>query len=223
MELCDFLKAAFDRMFNRFGEQHWWPGDTELEIAVGAILTQNTNWKNVERAITNLKEQNLLSLNALKQLSHKELAELIKPAGYFNIKAKRLKNFIDWLHGRGGFDAIRGIPTDRLRRELLEINGIGPETADSILLYSLNRPIFVVDAYTRRILHRHGMKNALKMGYDELRTGIEECLPTDAVLFNEFHALLVRAGKEFCRRNSPMCEHCPLNGLKISGNTEGEI
>ena len=181
-----------------------------MEVIVGAVLTQNTNWKNVEKAILNLKEKGLLSLHQLNILSVSELAQLIRPAGYFNIKAKRLKNLIDLLKERYHLDLSGFLEeeTDNLRRELLSVNGIGPETADSILLYAAHRPLFVVDAYTHRILRRHGMTDE-QTDYHELQSLFMDHLPDDPSLFNEFHALIVKTGKEYCRRK-PLCHLCPL-------------
>lgn len=215
MTLCQFIDKAFKAMFERYGRQHWWPGDSELEIAVGAILTQNTSWRNVERAINALKSCNLLSIKGLLDVDEKTLADVIKPAGYFNVKAQRLKAFIRWLHESGGFDELRKLDTSELRKKLLSVKGIGRETADSMLLYVFERPVFVIDAYTRRIFERHGLKDASKMDYDRLRAVIEGCLPRNPQLFNEYHALIVRTGKEVCKRSNPLCELCPLNGLKI--------
>jgi endonuclease-3 related protein len=178
---------------------------------VGAILTQNTNWANVEKAINNLKKNKLLSEYALYRLSHRRLASLIRPAGYYNIKAKRLKEFIAFLFKdyQGNLKKISQADTLVLRRQLLSVNGIGPETADSILLYSLNKPVFVIDAYTRRILSRHSL---LKEGssYEEAQDLFMQNLENDVKLFNEYHALLVKLGKEFCLKNKPKCEMCPL-------------
>ncbi len=215
MTFCEFVTAAFRAMFDAFGPQHWWPGESDFEIAVGAILTQNTSWQNVEKAIENLKKRGVLSVEGILSLEDGELASLIRPAGYFNVKAGRLKNFVAWLKEMGGFETLRKLPTYRLREYLLEIKGIGPETADSILLYALSRPIFVVDAYTRRILARHGLDEAMKMDYDDLRRRVESCFEPDPRIFNELHALLVKTGKEFCRKRGPLCEKCPLNGLRI--------
>ena len=204
------MVGMFTELLNHFGPQHWWPGETELEVIVGAVLTQNTNWKNVEKAILNLKEKGLLSLHRLNALSVLELAQLIRPAGYFNIKAKRLKNLIDLLRERYHLDLSRLLDeeTDTLRQKLLSVNGIGPETADSILLYAGHRPVFVVDAYTHRILRRHGMTDE-QTDYHELQSLFMDHLPDDPALFNEFHALIVKTGKEYCRRK-PLCHLCPL-------------
>lgn len=202
----------FDRLLDRYGPQHWWPGESPLEIMVGAILTQNTSWKNVEKAIGNLKRQGALDLTRLLVLPEAELEELIRPAGTFKVKAKRLKNFLEFLQERyrGSIEEMRNRPPERLREELLAVKGIGKETADSILLYALGHPLFVVDAYTYRVFTRHYLAPE-ESGYDELQE-IAMAAPADPAHYNEFHALLVAVGKEFCK-TKPLCEKCPLNGL----------
>jgi endonuclease-3 related protein len=207
------LTEIYQLLYDAFGPQHWWPGETLFEIITGAILTQNTNWTNVEKAITNLKSTDRLTPDRLCHLDLSQLAELIRPAGYYNIKAKRLKNFVDWLFDNynGNLTNLESIDTDQLRAELLAIKGVGRETADSILLYALGRPVFVVDTYTARITLRHGL---IEPGadYEQLRELFESNLPRDARLFNEYHALLVRAGKEFCKPKAK-CPGCPLEKL----------
>jgi len=200
-------------LFERFGPQHWWPGESQFEIIVGAVLTQNTNWGNVEKAIANLKSADLLSPDALYNLEVSKLAELIRPAGYFNIKAKRLQNFLAWLFDNynGLLEALEVVATEQLRAELLAIKGIGPESADSILLYAFDREVFVVDAYTARVAVRHGLIEP-PVDYEQLRELFQSNLPADIELFNEYHALLVRLGKEFCRPG-PRCAGCPLEQL----------
>ena len=204
------LTKMFDLLLDHFGPQNWWPGETDLEIVVGAILTQNTNWKNVEHAITNLKKKNLLSFPALRALSEKELAHEIRPAGYYNVKAKRLNNLLKFIqdHFQGDFKLIAEEDTETIRQSLLSVNGIGPETADCILLYGMDRPLFVVDAYTHRILNRHNMMDE-PVSYHDLQRFFMDHLPNDTKLFNEFHALIVMTGKEYCRKR-PLCESCPL-------------
>jgi endonuclease-3 related protein len=201
----------YDLLLTHFGPQNWWPGDTEFEVMVGAVLTQNTNWKNVEKAIENLKKHDLLSLERIRGTPLHELADRIRPAGYFNIKAQRLKNLIDFIVLRYDSDLglFLGDRTEPLREGLLSVKGIGPETADSIILYAAGRPIFVIDAYTYRILRRHGEIDG-PVTYDELQALFMDHLPENSELFNEFHALIVRAGKEFCRKK-PLCNPCPLN------------
>lgn len=209
MSTGEQLTEMYDLMFERFGPQHWWPGETPFEVAVGAVLTQNTSWANVEKAIVNLKAADRLSAERIHELEREELAALIRPAGYFNVKAKRLKNFVDWLVvNYGDMEGLEGISTPRLREELLAVNGVGRETADSILLYALNREIFVVDAYTGRIASRHGLIDP-EADYEQLRELFESNLPADVQLYNEYHALLVCVGKEFCKPR-PKCEACPL-------------
>jgi len=177
-------------------------------MAVGAILTQNTAWANVEKTIAVLKSRRLLSLKRLARLSPAELAPLIHSAGFYNVKAERLAEFLQWLEALGGFPGLRRIPTRTLRPMLLERNGVGPETADSILLYALGRPVFVVDAYTRRILSRYGLIVGDEP-YEHLRLMFESSLPHSSKLHNEYHALLVRLAKMNCR-TKPICDSCPL-------------
>ena len=198
-------------LFKKFGPQHWWPGETPFEVMVGAILTQNTAWTNASRAIDRLKEGRLLSPVKLDKVSQPRLARLIRSSGYFNQKSKRLKEFVHYFRKEygGSVRRMRRRPAAHLRAELLELSGIGPETADSILLYALGKPVFVVDAYTRRVLARHSL---IPWGasYAEIQALFNRNLPPSrASLFNEYHALLVRVGKEFCRAR-PKCQLCPL-------------
>ncbi|MBI3754048.1 MAG: endonuclease III domain-containing protein [Deltaproteobacteria bacterium] len=205
------LKKTYKKLFSAFGSQHWWPGDTAFEVIVGAILTQNTAWTNVEKAIRNLKKAKLLNPKRLHDLSQAELAQYIRPAGYFNIKAKRLKHFLNYLFDNYGGSLNRMFKkrTDALRRELLEVNGIGPETADSIILYAGNHPVFVVDAYTKRIFSRHQIIKA-DADYHDVQEIFMKNLPHDVKMFNEYHALIVKVGKDFCRTKKPLCGKCPL-------------
>lgn len=207
------LFRIYEKLFNAFGPQHWWPGDTPFEIAVGAILTQNTNWSNVERAMNNLKKEKALSAKTLHEMPVKRLASLIRPAGYFNIKAGRLKEFLSFLtnHYRGSMKRLGTEETDSLRKKLLDVKGIGPETADSILLYALEKPVFVIDAYTKRVLQRHGIVSE-GATYHELQELFHRNLPLDVQLFNEYHALFVKVGKEYCKPR-PLCNECPLKGI----------
>jgi len=207
------LTEIYQLLFDRFGPQNWWPGETQFEIITGAILTQNTNWANVEKAIANLKSAHLLTPEKLHHLDASQLAGLIRPAGYYNIKAKRLKNLINWLFSNydGQLINLEGLDTDQLRAELLAIKGVGRETADSILLYAFNREIFVIDAYTARIAVRHGLIEP-EADYERLRELFQSNLPQDIQLFNEYHALLVRLGKEFCKTKAK-CTGCPLEKL----------
>ena len=200
----------FNLLLNHFGPQNWWPAETVLEMMVGAILTQNTNWKNVEKAIQNLKKRQLLSLDALYSIPDIELAKEIRPAGYYNIKAGRIKNLINFVMDRYGGDLSMLLKdkTQALKRGLLSIKGVGPETADSILLYACHRPVFVIDSYTHRILNRHNMTQE-ETSYYELQDLFTDHLPDDPALFNEFHALIVQTAKNYCRKK-PLCDRCPL-------------
>ena len=209
--LSNTIKKTYRKLFTAFGPQHWWPGDTPFEVIVGAILTQNTAWTNVEKAIHNLKKARLLTPRKMHDLSQAELAKYIRPAGYFNIKAKRLKHFLNYLFDNYGGSLNRMFKkrTDALRRELLSVNGIGPETADSILLYAGNHPVFVVDAYTKRIFSRHQIIKA-DAEYHDVQEIFMKNLPHNIKMFNEYHALIVRIGKDFCRNRKHLCSRCPL-------------
>lgn len=200
-------------MFEALGPRQWWPGETPFEVVIGAILTQNTNWSNVEKAIKNLKTAGKLSPEGIYELSVTELAKLIRPSGFFNVKAKRVKAFINWLFSRyeGNLSKMFARDLQSLRSELLSVKGIGPETADSILLYAGNMPTFVVDAYTHRIFSRHELIPE-ESTYDDMKSFFEENLPKDVQLFNEYHALLVNIGKMFCKPKK-VCEPCPLKDI----------
>ncbi|MBP3693964.1 MAG: endonuclease III domain-containing protein [Thermoguttaceae bacterium] len=189
----------------------WWPGSSALEVAVGTILTQNTTWKSVERSIQNLKDAGILELNALLEIPEEELAQLIRPSGFAVLKSRRLRNLLEMICTRYGssMEKMAERPRDELRKELLDVNGVGRETADSILLYALGIPSFVVDAYTRRILSRHEILPE-KMPYDEIRHAFEEALPHETAVYAHFHAMIVEVCKEFCLKTSPRCENCPL-------------
>jgi endonuclease-3 related protein len=208
------LTEIYNRLFDYFGPQSWWPGDTPFEIMVGAVLTQNTNWNNVEKALDNLKGVEVLSFERLFELPVDLLAEYIRPAGYFNIKANRLQNLFAMIKEQydGSLDAMMEEETETLRHALLSVKGIGPETADSILLYAAERPVFVVDAYTYRILLRHNLIPD-DFNYDEIQEFFMDNLEQDVGMFNEFHALLVCVGKEFCKKSVPRCKGCPLEGV----------
>lgn len=204
------LKEFFDAMHKALGPQHWWPAKTPFEMIVGAILTQNTSWKNVERAIENLRNAGCLDAAKLRDIDIADLAQLIRPAGYFNVKAKRLKSFVTWFWGRyeGDLDRMFAARTATLREELLSISGIGRETGDSILLYAAGKPSFVVDTYTYRILRRHRLIDD-EADYEQIKDLFESNLPEDVKLFNEYHALLVAVGKDHCRPKA-RCAGCPL-------------
>ncbi len=218
----ELLLEIYHQLLDRFGPQHWWPGETPFEVAVGAILTQNTSWTNVAKAIANLKAAGCLDAIKLHEIDTEQLELLIRPAGYFRVKAKRLKNFINWLCDRYGGDLknLESINTTRLREELLSVSGIGPETADSILLYALNRPVFVVDTYTARVMVRHGLIGP-DLDYQQLQDLFMSNLEPDAALFNEFHALLVMTGKDYCKPH-PKCSPCPLDRLSHTTDIEYE-
>lgn len=204
------LTQLYDALFERFGPQAWWPGESPTEVVVGAVLVQNTAWRNVERAIANLRREELLDIVRLYEVEPTRLETLIQPAGYFRVKAQRLRNLLAMLvseHG-GSLDSLFALPLDVAREQLLGVSGVGPETADSILLYAGNLPKFVVDAYTRRVLLRHGWL-APPAKYEQMQKLFESRLPPDAMLYNEYHALIVRLGYEFCRAK-PRCEGCPL-------------
>jgi endonuclease-3 related protein len=206
------LLSYFDTLFAAHGPQHWWPGRTRFEIIVGTILTQNTSWTNVERAIRNLRTARLLNPAAIRRVPSSRLATLLRPSGYFRQKTKSLKAFVKFLFEThaGSLSRLFNTPTAVVRNQLLAVRGIGPETADSILLYAGKHPVFVVDAYTRRILERHNRIHA-KSTYEEIRKIFEISLPADRQLFNEFHALIVHVGKNFCRPNNPRCSACSLS------------
>jgi len=215
------LGAYFNALFVAHGPQHWWPGRSRFEVIAGAILTQNTSWKNVERAIANLRSARLLSPIAIRDVRPARLAACLRPSGYFRQKSKTLKTFVGFLFTRhaGSLDRLFATPTASLREQLLGLRGIGPETADSILLYAGKHPVFVIDAYARRILDRHGLAHP-KASYEELQTTFASSLPRDHQLFNEFHALIVQTGKLHCRKTNPDCATCPLaEFLPHSGNS----
>jgi len=205
------LDEYYNGLFTHFGPQHWWPGKTPFEIIVGAILTQNTSWTNVEKAIANLRAAKLLSHAAIEKVPLRRLERLVRPSGYFRQKARKLKAFCAFLRGeyRGSLKRMFATPTIVLREKLLGVFGIGPETADSILLYAAGHPVFVVDAYAKRMLARHGWADESSK-YEDIRWMFERQFPGDARRFNELHALIVQTGKQFCRRSEPLCDRCPL-------------
>lgn len=210
------VNQVYRSLYATYGPQHWWPGDSLFEMLVGAILTQNTAWSNVERAIGNMKSQGLLSLDAVVECSQERLAAAIRPAGYFNVKALRLKNFCRHVDDAGGIGAMKRWCTHRLRDRLLSVNGVGPETADSMLLYGFQRPVFVIDAYTRRIGTRLGLLEGDE-AYEQIQEGFEGALDPDVQMYNDFHALLVCHAKEVCRGREPHCTGCCLKGSCMYG------
>ncbi len=207
------IQEIHTRLVDHFGPQHWWPGETPFEIMLGAVLTQNTSWRNVSMVIEALRQDGLLSFAALEDLPTEVLAEKIRPSGYYNQKAKRLKGlFAAIREDSGSLEDFFEQDTRILREKLLAIKGIGPETADSITLYAAAKPVFVVDAYTYRILLRHDLIGE-DAGYEEIQDLFLGKLPIDTQLFNEYHALLVRLAKEYCKKSNPLCDSCPLQGL----------
>jgi endonuclease-3 related protein len=212
MDNNHFLYLIFDRLLNEYGKQNWWPADTPFEMMLGAILTQNTAWPNVERAVNGLKELTSLDPLSISALSEKELQGAIRPSGYFRQKAGRVRALCIFCLQRYGGDIARmnKVGTDQLREELLSLHGIGPETADSILLYALNRPVFVVDAYTVRLCSRLGLCDGGLKKYEQVQSLFTDNLEPDVKTFNEYHALIVIHGKQKCRKQSPKCEDCPL-------------
>lgn len=214
------VRAIHDHLFETWGPQHWWPGDGRDEIIIGAVLTQNTSWRNVTRAIANLKEARLCTLRGLALSTPEAIAPLIRPSGYFNLKSRRLHSVATWFApgGRPRFAELEDRPLGELRSELLAVHGVGRETADSILLYALDRPSFVVDTYTQRVFSRHGF---IREGatYEELREFLAGAIPEDVRLYNEFHALLVRVGHNHCKP-TPVCSTCPLKGRRHFATAE---
>ena len=224
------LKLIYDKLHSNFGPQHWWPvtknneitpkyhkniklnSKQKLEICFGAILTQNTNWKNVEKAIINLNKNNLIDIKKIIRINNEELGQIIKSSGYFNQKAKKLKNFCSFLlkNYNGNLDLFFKNDINFLRNELLSINGIGPETADSIILYAAKKPAFVIDAYTKRIFSRV-FNTKKELEYSELQNLFMNNLENHEKLFNDYHALLVELGKNICK-TKPLCQKCPING-----------
>ncbi len=208
------ILGMYEALLEALGPSHWWPGETPFEVAVGAILTQNTNWANVEKAIANLKQAGAMTPQGLRNLPPAEIERLIVPSGYFRQKTTKLLHLLDFLEREAGLEieALAQQSLEELRTKLLALRGIGPETADSILLYALNKPSFVVDAYTVRMFSRHGLLPE-ETSYHEVQEIFEQALPREVALYNEYHALIVRAGKEWCRKTRPRCLECPLRRL----------
>lgn len=212
------VRNAYDRLFAAYGPQGWWPGESPLEVLIGAVLVQNTAWRNVEKALANLREAGCLNARRLYALRVEELAELIRPAGYYRIKAQRLRNLLQLVVERYDADltTMFATPPDVLRSELLEVHGVGSETADAILLYAGQIPSFVADSYAQRVLARHGWLD-FDADYTAVKEFFEERLPSDVRLYNEYHALLVRVGKDHCKSGGPKCDGCPLQTLLPDG------
>lgn len=210
----DDLMRYYETMSGALGPMHWWPAKTPFEVIAGAILTQSTAWANVEKAMENLRSANLLTPSAILKVAPSRLASLVRPSGYFRQKAKKLKSFVRFLQSEygGSLPRMFRTPTAELREKLLAVHGIGPETADSILLYAGNHSVFVVDAYTHRIFGRHGLLSG-KPDYEGVRALFEAALPAHPPLLNEFHALIVNTGKNWCRKSAPRCADCPLRPM----------
>jgi endonuclease-3 related protein len=208
------LRELYTRLYGHFGPQNWWPADSPFEVVVGAILTQNTSWLNVEKAIANLKRAGIMELEAMRQTPSQELSELIRPAGYYNLKEQRLRNVLNLIARRldGRIESLADLPLDQARELMLSAKGVGPETADSILLYAASMPSFVVDAYTKRVLSRHRIIKESD-SYHEVRAMFMGCLEHDPALFNEYHALIVRLAKTFCNKRNFRCAKCPADGI----------
>lgn len=211
-DINSYLMEIYSLLLNEFGKQNWWPADSKFEVCVGAILTQMTSWKNVEKAINNLKNENLLKLEKITQLNQKRLEDLIKPSGFYKQKARRLKRFSNYIYKNYGCleTFFKSKETSQLREELLQIKGIGEETVDSILLYGGDKLTFVIDAYTKRIFK--GLEIEIGKNYEEIKAWFEKELPRNLEIYKEFHALIVELGKRYCK-TEPECEKCPINYL----------
>lgn len=212
--MSNLYKEVYQLLFEHFGPQNWWPGESPFEIVVGAVLTQNTNWSNVSKAIDNLRDAGLLNYSELKKISVDEIASYIRPSGYYNLKAKRLRNLFDMLEEQydGELDLFLGDQHDRCRDNLLAVKGVGPETADAILLYACNHPAFVIDTYTHRVFSRHDLVDE-ETDYETMQDLFLSMLPEDVQLYNEYHALIVKTATTYCKKNNPLCEKCPLQGV----------
>ena len=212
----DMYNEVYQNLIDHFGPQNWWPGETPFEIIVGAVLTQNTNWRNVSKAIDNLREAELLSFNSLKLLAVDEIATYIRPSGYYNLKAKRLRNLFDMIEEVyfGELDLFLQDSLASGRENLLSVKGVGPETADSILLYACELPTFVIDTYTHRVFSRHQLVDE-ETDYESMQDLFVSQLPQDVQLYNEYHALIVRVASTYCKKTNPLCEQCPLQGVNM--------
>lgn len=201
-------RGVFERLYGHYGPQAWWPANSVFEVMLGAVLIQNTAWRNVEHALANLKQHSALSLRGVDRLSDAVLARCLRPSGCFNVKTRRVRALCEWLRTSGGIKRLQRDETEQLRADLLAVHGIGRETADAILLYGLQRPVFVIDTYTRRLLRRLGWGQGNEP-YEALRNGFEKALPTNVQMYNEYHALIVAHGKQHCR-STPLCKACCL-------------
>ncbi|MES2142653.1 MAG: endonuclease [Pseudomonadota bacterium] len=210
------LLSVYQHLLDMFGRQAWWPADSPFEVMLGAILTQNTNWSNVKKALGNLEQKITLTPEAVLSLPQNELEACVKPSGYFRVKTQRLQFFCRWYLSQGSYNGLQKISTSELRTQLLRVHGIGPETADDILLYAFERPVFVIDTYTRRLLQRLQIIKGNE-DYEVLRALFESSLPKRVDLYKQFHALIVLHGKQLCRKSKPNCEICKL--IKCSSRT----
>jgi endonuclease-3 related protein len=207
------IAEIYDALYRHFGPQHWWPAESPFEVVVGAVLTQNTNWSNVTKAIREIQRHGVLSFEGMSRLTAEEIAPLIKASGYYNLKAKRLKNLLNMIEKvYREFSELLEDDILRARENLLGVTGVGQETADSILLYACNKPVFVVDAYTHRVLHRHFLV-AEESSYDDLQAIFTSALEEDLGIYQEYHALLVKTAATYCKKKKPLCETCPLKGI----------
>lgn len=212
----NIFTTVYENLFDHFGPQNWWPGETPFEIIVGAVLTQNTNWANVAKAINNLRDAGLLSYSSLKLLTVDEIASYIRPSGYYNLKAKRLRNLLSMIEVVyfGELDLFLQDSLESARENLLAVKGVGPETADCILLYACGLPTFVIDSYTHRVFSRHQLVDE-ETDYESMQDLFISQLPEDVELFNEYHALIVRVASQYCKKNNPLCSECPLQGVNL--------
>ena len=211
------LSSIYDRLEEHFGDLEWWPAETHFEVIVGAVLVQNTSWNNVSRVMARLKSKKVLTAEKLLGMKRSRLAEIIRPAGFFRLKAERLKNVIRFFYRETSIKELAKLDTKSLRKKILAVNGVGAETADSILVYVLERPVFIASAYARRIFFRHGLIKEEKMAYNEVQQLVHDNFVSDIRKMNQFHAMLVEAGKNFCKKTGKRrCSVCPLGGMKES-------
>ncbi len=214
MKTEETLTRIYDLLYAHYEDTGWWPAETDEEIVIGAILTQNTNWKNVEKALANLRNLGSADFNTIRKLDTHALAMAVKPSGYFNQKSDRLKIFVSYVdtHYSGLLKELFKLPLSDLRRNLLSIKGIGPETADDIILYAAEKPVFVIDAYTKIIISRHLLCQP-DVKYDEIQILFHNAVKPDVEIYQNYHAMLVRLAKDYCTKKNPACETCPLNSL----------
>ena len=224
MNKKNLVREIYNKLYKHFGPRKWWPADSPFEVMVGAILTQNTSWKNVEIAILNLKKKSNLSPYKILKMPERSLSTAIKPSGFYRQKTKRLKGLSKFILKKysANINKLKSHDIPYLRKEFLSLNGIGPETADSILLYALEKPVFVVDAYTRRIFSRHGVIKK-EFSYEKIAEVFTDKLSPEAKLFNEYHALIVETAKRYCKKKKPQCDMCPLGSKKMGKNLRNMV